>query len=336
MCLYYVALYSVALFGTAVTALATKYGEWDGRKVASDDSVRDMRARMITARYHGSPHSDDHYLALRVYRDKLSQHLRHLGWLEECHDLMDIWVQSMSVIDRGTQKEGIFVDVGANIGACSIYFAANHIPTLAFEPLRSNLYYLTKAILFNREKRKHGLKSLRVFQVALGANSDVQAVQLRIQRDNYGNAMVGKEFVVDSDNRLSTKNTFYSTNATAVSWDKLYPTESPMHLLKLDCQGSETDVLKGMHGALSNPHRRPMYIYTELDPVRLRALGSSAHELMQLLISYGYKMNNDSGIGWEALIVELEEKSKKKGTLAATNILVSRADAPTIKFTRTL
>lgn len=321
-------------------AALAEYFEWDGRTVVRGDSVKDMTAKVITARYRGDLYSDSHFLALRTYRDKLSQHLRHLGWLEECRDLMDIWVQSMSAIGNGTRRaEGIFVDVGANIGACSIYFASKSITTLAFEPLPSNLYYFTKAVLLNREKSKHDLKQLRIFKVALGATDKPQEVQLNVQRDNSGNAMVGPEFVVDTDHRLSAGGMFYTSNVTTISYDALLPLisgggeDSPLHLLKLDCQGSETDVLKGMKEVLSDPNRRPTYIYTELDPVRLEAMSSSVHKLIQLLVYHGYKSGSD-GISWDNLFQELKENERKKGTLASMNILARLSDAPTIKLSR--
>ena len=316
--------------------------EWEGT-LEKGNSLQDMTSKVITARYRSDQLADSHYLALRTYRDKLSQHIRHRGFLEECRDLMDIWQQSAADTSTGT-----FVDVGANIGACSIYFAAKGINTLAFEPLPSNLYYFTKAVILNRVRGKQALKNLRLFKVALDSNEVPKMIQMNVQRDNAGNAMVGREsFVVDTDNRLPTheQGMYYNISVPVASFDMLLPKIFSrdkeyigkrgirVHLLKLDCQGAETNVLKGMKHLLHRDETRPNYIYTEVDPLRLHAMGSSARELCNLLGNdYGYVMNDPQGETFDTLVKELEEVSTKKGTLAATNILVRVPAAPQIQF----
>ena len=113
--------------------------------------------------------------------------------------------------------------MGANIGACSIYFAAKGINTLAFEPLPSNLYYFTKAVILNRVRGKQALTNLRLFKVALDSNEVPKMIQMNVQRDNAGNAMVGREsFVVDTDNRLPTheQGMYYNISVPAASFQK--------------------------------------------------------------------------------------------------------------------
>ena len=341
-CLYFYLSYTSIIMGFLLRAVSGAHDnvsfEWDGDLELFND-LRDLTSKAIIARYRGDLSSDSHYLVLRTYRDTLSQHIRKNGYLEECRDLMKVWKQSTQNNIRQEDRR-IFLDVGANIGACSIYFSTKGIETLAFEPLPSNLHYFTKAVILNRVRRKHELRSLRIFEVALVSSNKIKKVQMNVQRDNAGNAMIGRNsFVVDADSRLPKNREYYNITVPAMSFDLLLPKiyndasnirNINVHLLKIDCQGGETGVLKGMSIILSNAKTRPKYIYTELDPIRLRAMGSSTKELCYLLHFYGY-INND-GNSFDLTISKLELASKSKGTLAATNILARIPTAPSIDF----
>ena len=84
---------------------------------------------------------------LRTYRDTLSLELQRRGYLEDCLTLYKIAQQ----IDG----DGLFIDVGANIGACSLLLASGGMRTLAFEPMPGNLHYLTKSLLVNRNRHRY-------------------------------------------------------------------------------------------------------------------------------------------------------------------------------------
>ena len=83
---------------------------------------RDMTTKLFKARYpKGVP---EHYLELRTYRDTLSLELQRIGYLEDCLTLLDLPANIWE----------FFIDVGANVGACSIPMAASGMTTLALSP----------------------------------------------------------------------------------------------------------------------------------------------------------------------------------------------------------
>jgi FkbM family methyltransferase len=306
--------------------------EWNGQAAVKGAVLRDMTAKIIATKYPNNLPRSGHYLALRTYRDVLSQHIKRKGYLEECEELMSIWIQT---ITSDGNEDDIFVDGGANIGACSMYFASSGVHTLAFEPLPSNLHYFTKAVLFNRDAGNN-LARLRLFQVALGDTERPETKILYTQQDNAGNSMLGN-YVMDTDSRLSPgKMKECNVTITAVSFDylarstgylnvidnktKMKKSPRRIRLLKLDVQGSELSVLRGMAQTLAEEAVKPKYIYSEVDPLRLEAMGASAKAFCDYLASHGYVLNN-SNESWDNLLARLEDKAKVKGTLATENIL---------------
>ena len=83
--------------------------EWNGQAAVKGVALRDMTAKIIATKYPKNLPRSGHYLALRTYRDVLSQHIRRKGYLEECEELMSIWIQT---ITSGGNDDDIFVDGG--------------------------------------------------------------------------------------------------------------------------------------------------------------------------------------------------------------------------------
>jgi FkbM family methyltransferase len=61
--------------------------------------------------------------------------------------------------------EGIFVDVGANIGACTLLMAAYGHKTVGFEPSSANFFYLVSSVLANPKKIRDNIV---LYQMGLG------------------------------------------------------------------------------------------------------------------------------------------------------------------------
>ena len=292
--------------------------EWSGGRPVAGLVKRDMTTKLFKARYpKGVP---EHYLELRTYRDTLSLELQRIGYLEDCLTLYKISQQ--------ISGKGIFIDVGANVGACSIPMAASGMTTLAFEPMPSNLHYFTKSVLVNQH-RLGNLPKLHVFAAALGATS--KYITLHSQSDNFGNSMLGT-FIRDSDSRLPAREASIESTVRVLTYDEAIaslPSNGSVALMKIDVQGAEASVLQGMNGTFaSHSSYLPRYVFTEIDPVRLRGQNSSSAQLLGLLKAYGYIPNPLKGVSgvsaepsWDKLAADLDESAKTKGTNAATNLL---------------
>jgi hypothetical protein len=70
--------------------------------------------------------------------------------------------------------------------------------------------------------------------------------------------------------------------------DKAVATEEKdIHFIKIDVQGAEIDVLRGLEKTLGKPTLR--YVFMEWDPTYMKNYGSSPEELHEFMQSAGYK-----------------------------------------------
>ena len=253
---------------------------------------------------------ENHWLCLRD-SDLVSKSIMKKGYWTDCLDMLALW----KAIHEGEQNAvaGVYVDIGANIGACSIAMASNGIYTIAIEPVPSNLHYLTKSVLLNLEKGRP--LPLTLYPYAVVEHESTERVTMYQQPGNYGNSMANNP-VADTDSKTGTESAMKKTNTTVhaftadqilvplvgglspnrnrkrkqQSYQSLRSRKSrqEVDILKIDVQGLETAVLKGAKHLLSLRLSKPKYIKSEIDPVRLFAQNTSALELVELLGNAGY------------------------------------------------
>lgn len=138
-------------------------------------------------------------------------------------------------------RGGIYIDVGANIGNHSVFFAAFCTKyVLALEPIRENMDMARKNLSnFNNPLRTF----VKLMQV--GAGRKHERFGATIKEDNMGMCKLGGEGnieVITLDSLLGT--------------DISYDTKTPVSLIKIDCEGMEMDVLAGAQHVidLHRPH----------------------------------------------------------------------------------
>jgi FkbM family methyltransferase len=198
----------------------------------------------------------------------------------------DVWLATKmhdgtpvhAAMDRFMHSGDVFVDIGANIGLFSILAAAKYgAEPWAFEPSVREL---------NRLRRNAALNNVlvRTFPFALG-EKDADGFLLL---ENLGNHMMN---TVACDKPINDSNGGTSAVACPVRrFDALLsPDElSRVRLVKIDVEGFEMNVLRGMEGALQHMQRAAFVI--EVTPAWLERNGSSASDL------YGFMTRN----GWRA------------------------------------
>ena len=115
---------------------------WPGRAAIPSPSPGGAPCRWVNVTYPG----------VREFRqcvrpagagDLISDVVARDGRWRECDALVPLWRETAD------EPAGLFVDVGANIGACALPLLRLGARTLAFEPLRVNLAYLTRSVLAN-------------------------------------------------------------------------------------------------------------------------------------------------------------------------------------------
>lgn len=170
---------------------------------------------------------------------------------------------------------GVVYDIGANVGFFSL-LAARHVGpqgrVYAFEPVARN------AAAIERGARLNGFAGLEVFAKAAGAASGVADLNLARHIGGAVLASVG----APPDPRGSVP-------VEVVAVDDLIRERSlrPPSLVKIDVEGAELEVIRGMRATLEA--YRPVLI-CELDDATEVGLARKIGDLSALLASLGYRL----------------------------------------------
>ena len=178
-----------------------------------------------------------------------------------------------SLIQSRLQVGSVFVDVGANIGYFSILAASlvgDSGRVFAFEPDPANFELLTRSTEYNK-------LSPRIHAVKAGLSCDNRAGNLYLCEDNLGDHQIypGKGQRESLDIRLLQGAQYLSEQLLQASLTKI-------DMIKIDTQGSEFQVVKGLMPLLLELPSAPI-VLIELTPFSLRQAGSSGRELIELL-----------------------------------------------------
>jgi FkbM family methyltransferase len=159
------------------------------------------------------------------------------------------------------------IDIGANIGYYTCLFAhcvSSSGCVLAFEPERNNFKRLQHNIELN------DFNWVRLFPCALADKSGVQ--QIYISKENRGDHTLveipGREFY---EVRTETFSSFASRELP----------NKTIRLIKIDVQGYELKVLKGMQKTLSS--RRIENLIVEFTPYRICEAGDKPEDIFTII-----------------------------------------------------
>ncbi len=179
---------------------------------------------------------------------------------------------------RASVKPGATaVDVGANIGYYTLQFAKLVGPSgkvFAFEPDPTNFSVLEKNV------RRYGFRNVVCLNQAVCDRSGT--VQLYLSEGNPG------------DHRIyDSSESRQSIAVSAVRLDDYfarYPDK--IDFIKIDVQGAEDSVLRGMSGLLNDKSKTAkLAMLTELWPTGLKNFGVHPKEYLNRLVDHGFHMN---------------------------------------------
>ncbi|KAG8376002.1 hypothetical protein BUALT_Bualt09G0017700 [Buddleja alternifolia] len=192
----------------------------------------------------------------------------------------DISVTVQGLLEKmrgGEGRNGIFVDVGANVGMATFAAAVMGFKVLAFEPVFENLQRICEGIYFNRIT-----DSVQVFRAAASDRSgNITFHKLVGRLDNSAISASGARMAFKSNEEIAVQ-------VKTIPLDDVIRESEPVLMLKIDVQGWEYHVLKGATKLLSRKKREAPYLIYEEDERLLKASNSSAKEIRKFLHSMGY------------------------------------------------
>eukprot|EP01041_Mallomonas_annulata_P005570 gene5570-11211_t len=223
-------------------------------------------------------------MCLRNHQDDMTRGIVKWGCWPHCLSILDVWRRKCT-----HKPQGLFVDIGANIGSCSLLLASEGANVVSFEPLSSNLHYFTKSILLNSGENSTNKFSNRIKLYPVGLGNKHTSLLMYSQVGNFGNSVVGKVVPDKLENENDMRGSNFTITISRLD-DILWPGKQgpcpTISLLKIDSQGYESEVLDGAHNILST--KTIPIIMIEIAPKWLHAQGSSALKLCNQLESYGY------------------------------------------------
>jgi FkbM family methyltransferase len=205
-----------------------------------------------------------------VTRNNINFNL-NIGHVVDHYLFWGLEYENFNSIQKELKKADGILDIGANIGVTTLYFASLNPNTkiIAFEPHPKNYACLQENIQLNK------FQNIETIQAGLGAKE--QDLKLyEIDKNNPGNNRILKKeidapsvdiHIFNLDEFLSTKERFN------------------IDFIKIDVEGYEYAVLLGAEKTLKQ--HSPL-LFVELDDNYLITQGKSTKMVLELLISYGY------------------------------------------------
>ena len=160
------------------------------------------------------------------------------GYLPTCRIMqLMLWMAS-EVSDRKVLSKALFVDIGANIGSCTVHMASLGFPVVAAEPVQEHVDTIRGSIDINPAFR------IDLHHVGI-------AVDEKVIRANFGHG--ARNWGATEFHEVSVNDTA-EAELTLKTFDQIVA-HRRISLVKIDCEGCEWAAIKG---ARTNIRRIPM------------------------------------------------------------------------------
>eukprot|EP00981_Chlorochromonas_danica_P001790 scaffold381_cov168-Ochromonas_danica.AAC.43 len=194
------------------------------------------------------------------------------GFLPTCRILhLLLWMASETQEKHITSNE-YFIDVGANIGSCSVHMAALGLPVVSFEPVRQHVDTILGSMEINPA-------------FAIDLHFAGVSYQERLIHANFGHG--SRNWGASEFHEVSGNDTNYEAELELRSLDRVMG-QRKVVLMKIDCEGCEYEALKGAKRLL----KRVSMIKIELVQPSYTAGNEtvSAKDIIQLLASNNFDL----------------------------------------------
>jgi FkbM family methyltransferase len=172
---------------------------------------------------------------------------------------------------KGHLRAGmVFVDVGANVGFYSLLAASVGCRVYAFEPSPYASARLKETI------RQNQIENITVIESALSEEAGLKNLYVGKTGRNHTPTMVKNEGGTPITVSVQQLDTYARKHGI-----------SRIHLMKVDVEGFELNVLRGAHELLEQG--RISAILCELNDPWLKMNGSSSRQLYEMLLDFGFR-----------------------------------------------
>lgn len=186
-------------------------------------------------------------------------------------------------------SRAFMVDVGANIGAWTLMMAkAPGLPkVLAFEPGARTFTKLQENVRRNR------LSNVELRQAAVSDRAGVLRFQDSRTASVFNRIKPSEPAKGEASGRSMEGSLEYDVPSISLDEMLLERDEIQVDLMKIDVEGLEPLVLRGMRQLLNK--KRVLRIYIELDPENLRVFGFTLNDIIDPLFNSGFRMHLGAG-----------------------------------------
>lgn len=225
--------------------------------------------------------------------DRISRHVRTKGYWVGCDHYVEMWHTqrtrgSTRKREIGGEKRDVIVEVGANIGVCTLQLLLQTNATvLAFEPSPLNLFYLTESLYRAALVNPSLAKRVTIFPIALGDFNGPD--RIFIAKGNAGNSVVHKTVRDHSSQDMSLSYPIQVRTFDSVLSAQAFLRSSSISIMKVDVQGFECRALLGMASIAQAGAILTMSI--ELANGWLSAQGCSAKNALKQMFSLGFQLD---------------------------------------------
>ena len=234
----------------------------------------------VNATFHITSTAPPYVLCLREGQAVDEYVKRHGRWMD-CDPLQKLM----------RREKGVFVDVGANIGTCSMMMASLGHRVVSFEPTPPTFVALAAALAGTAPS-----PSWDVRLVNAGVSNESGAAVIQTQPGNAGGALTtGRSEqgeVHSSAFQFAVPRKFAIHNGWQKYQISLTTLDEAVHehvdLMKLDCQGHELRALQGGWNLINNLGVDIMRL--EFFPTGIRQVGDDPVALLRFLDEAGYRL----------------------------------------------
>eukprot|EP00930_Biecheleria_cincta_P069386 TRINITY_DN57129_c0_g1_i1.p1 TRINITY_DN57129_c0_g1~~TRINITY_DN57129_c0_g1_i1.p1 ORF type:complete len:555 (+),score=105.57 TRINITY_DN57129_c0_g1_i1:186-1850(+) len=248
-------------------------------------------------------------LCVRSGRDVVSDTIKYKGRWSECNELF-------GMAEALSSPGCLVVDVGANLGACTLLLARLGFQVLAFEPLPSTVQLFKASLNLNEplatQGSSEGWGKAGIVEWALGqwAERPEQMHAYVVEGiGNAGDSIIFPRDALDACNQTTHK-CLEPHEVGVVSLDEALSSYhgTQVCLMKVDAQGAELNILRGAQFLLSQ--RKLGLVYFEWRPALAEKQGEEPMAILELFQAAGYRILapmswfEDSAQTWQLPVAE--------------------------------